>query len=127
MTVQPVTIGRGQPLAVADEMMREIGAHHLPVLEHGELVGVVSERDLRFLETIAAMDFKVDRVEDAMTQGAYAIGPDEPIENVAATMAERRLGCAVVVERGRVIGIFTTTDALDLIARGFLTKQARRS
>lgn len=99
--------------------MHDVGAHHLPVLEHGELVGIVSERDLRFLERVAAKDVDLDRVEDAMSQEAYVVGPDEPIENVAATMADRRFGCAVVVERGRVIGIFTTTDALDLIAGRF--------
>jgi acetoin utilization protein AcuB len=57
-----------------------------------------------------------------MSQEAYAVDPGEPIENVAATMAERRLDCAVVVERGRVIGIFTTTDALELVAAGFVGK-----
>ena len=60
MTPQPVTIGRKQPLAIAHRMMRAHGVRHLPVLEHGELVGVVSQRDLYFLETIRDADPEED-------------------------------------------------------------------
>jgi acetoin utilization protein AcuB len=116
MTPQPITIGRDQPLAVAHQMMREHQCRHLPVLEHGELVGVLSQRDLYFLETIAGVDLREDRVDDAMSPEAYAVAPATPLEEVAATMADRKLGCAVVMERNRVIGIFTATDALRVLA-----------
>lgn len=116
MTSQPHTIGRDQKLALAHAMMRKHGIRHLPVLEHGELVGLVTERDLYFLETIAGVDLAQDIVDDAMSPDTYAVGPDEPLEHVAAEMFERKLGSAVVVERGRVIGIFTVTDALRLLA-----------
>jgi acetoin utilization protein AcuB len=106
-------------------MMREHHIRHLPVLERGRLIGIVSQRDLYFLETLQGVDFDVDIVEDAMTQDAYAVGPEEPLEKVARTMAKERLGSAVVVERGRVIGIFTATDALDLVAHGLAQPQRR--
>jgi CBS domain-containing protein len=118
MTPQPMTIGRNQTLGVAHREMREHGIRHLPVLEHGELVGVLSQRDLYFLESIAGADLDKDPVDDAMTQDAFAVGPEVPLEQVAATMEERKLGCAVVVERDRVIGIFTATDALRVLAHG---------
>ncbi|AKV01037.1 CBS domain protein [Labilithrix luteola] len=119
MTAQPVTVGRDQPLAVAHAMMREHGCRHLPVLEHGDLVGVVSQRDLYFLETIAGVDMDTDRVDDAMSSDAYAVTPDAPVQEVAAEMAAHKYGCAVVMERGRVAGIFTATDALRVLA-GFV-------
>lgn len=119
MTAQPVTVGRDQPLAVAHAMMREHGCRHLPVLEHGDLVGVVSQRDLYFLETIAGVDMDTDRVDDAMSSDAYAVTPDASVQEVAAEMAAHKYGCAVVMERGRVAGIFTATDALRVLA-GFL-------
>jgi acetoin utilization protein AcuB len=118
MTPQPVTIGREQTLAVAHAMMREHRCRHLPVLEHGELVGVISQRDLYFLETLAGVDLVVDRVEEAMSPDAYAVGPDEPIAEVCAYMAKHKYGCAVVIERQRVIGIFTATDALRVLGAG---------
>ena len=116
MTSQPVTVGRNESLATAHELMREHQCRHLPVLEHGELVGVVTQRDLYLLETIAGVDLRQDHVDDAMSTDAYAVPPDAPLDHVAGHMAANRVGCAVVIERGRVIGIFTTTDALRVLA-----------
>lgn len=116
MTPQPVTIGRTESLATAHQLMREHSCRHLPVLEHGELVGVVTQRDLYLLETIAGVDLRADIVDEAMSNDAYAVPPDAPLEDVAASMAANRYGCAVVIERGRVIGIFTATDALRVLA-----------
>jgi len=112
MTTQPITVGRNETLETAHELMRRHGCRHLPVLEHGELVGVVTQRDLYLLETIAGVDLSEDRVDDAMSVDAYAVPPEAPLAEVSAHMAANRYGCAVVIERGRVIGIFTTTDAL---------------
>lgn len=116
MTPQPVTIGRQEPLATAHRLMRENNVRHLPVLEHGDLVGVLSQRDLLFLETLQGVALDDDVVEDAMSTDAYAITADTPIADVAREMASKRYGCAVIMERGRVAGIFTTTDALRLIS-----------
>lgn len=116
MTEQPVTVGRQQTLAVAHEMMRENRCRHLPVLEHGELVGVLTQRDLYFLETIAGVDMATDKVDDAMSSDAYAVGPDVGVQDVCAEMSRNKYGCAVVIERDRVIGIFTATDALAVLA-----------
>jgi CBS domain-containing protein len=116
MTPQPLTIGRQQTLAVAHKFMREEGVRHLPVLEHGQIVGLLTQRDLYFLETIAGVDMDADKVEDAMSPDVYKVAPDAPLSRVAANMARRRLGCAVVVERDRVTGIFTATDALRVLA-----------
>jgi acetoin utilization protein AcuB len=117
MTPQPWTIGRNQTLRTAHAMMRTHGIRHLPVLEHGQIVGVLSQRDLYFLETINGVDIESDDVNEAMSPDAYAVSPDTPLTEVASTMVERKLGCAVVLERDRVVGIFTTTDALRLLCR----------
>ena len=116
MTPQPVTIGRKESLETAHRIMRDHRIRHLPVLERGELVGVVTQRDLYFLETIRGVDLEADIVEDAMTTDTYAVAPDAPIASVAKHMARHRFGCAVVVERDKVAGIFTVTDALRLIS-----------
>lgn len=116
MSPQPITIGRDQTLGTAHKMMREHKVRHLPVLERGQLVGILSQRDLYFLETIAGVDLGTDHVDDAMTVETFAVAPTAALSEVAATMAERKYGCAVVIERGRVIGIFTATDALRVLA-----------
>lgn len=117
MTAQPVTIGRGQPLSVAHALMREHRCRHLPVLEHGDLVGVLSQRDLYLLETLAGADLAADRVDEAMSTEAFAVDPDASVVDVAREMTREKYGCAVVVERDRVVGIFTATDALALLGR----------
>lgn len=116
MTSQPFTIGRRETLETAHRLMREHRIRHLPVLERGELIGVVTQRDLYFLETIRGVDLEDDLVEDAMTTDTYAVAPDAPIGAVAKNMARHRYGCAVVLERGKVAGIFTVTDALRLVS-----------
>lgn len=117
MTAQPVTIGREQTLATAHAIMRHNGIRHLPVLEHNELVGIVTQRDLYLMESLDDVDKSLDRVDDAMSGDAYAVSPDAPLADVCAHMAARRIGCAIVVERDRVVGIFTGTDALRILAR----------
>lgn len=115
MTAQPVTIGRKELLTTADHMMRTHRIHHLPVLEHGDLVGLVSQRDLVLVESLRGVDTS-GVVEEAMSTDVYAVAPDVPIATVAKHMARNRYGSAVVMERGRVIGIFTVTDALRLVS-----------
>jgi len=115
MTPQPLTIGRGESLVTAREMMREHRCGHLPVLEHGELVGMLTKRDLDLLAD-TGVDMNADHANRAMTTDAYAVPPDAPLSDVARQMATERYGCAVIIERGRVIGIFTTTDALRVLA-----------
>ncbi len=116
MTPQPVTVGRQETLATAHRLMRSHDIRHLPVLEHGDLVGILSQRDLLLLETLRGVDIDKDLVEDAMTTDTYAVSPETPVATVARQMARKRYGCAVIMERGRVAGIFTATDALRIVA-----------
>ncbi|HVH42902.1 MAG TPA: CBS domain-containing protein [Labilithrix sp.] len=116
MTRTPHTIGSDQSLAQAHKVMREHGLRHLPVLRGGELVGILTQRDLYFLESISGVDVDLDSVADAMSPDVYSVGPNESLRDVARVMADRKLGCALVIDRGQVLGIFTVTDALRHIA-----------
>lgn len=116
MTPAPHTIGSDQKLAMAHKVMRDHALRHLPVLRGGRLVGVLTQRDLFFLETVAGVDIAIDNVTDAMSPDVYSVTPDEPLHDVVRTMADRKIGCAVVVDRGAVVGIFTATDALRHLA-----------
>jgi acetoin utilization protein AcuB len=117
MTVDPLTIGREQSLAMAHRVMREHHVRHLPVLEAGKLVGLVSQRDLHLIETLRDVDPKDTTVEEAMTMDVYITGPNAPLEEVTAVMAEHKYGSAVVVDRGKIVGLFTTIDALNALTK----------
>jgi acetoin utilization protein AcuB len=116
MTTSPHSIGRDQTLGVAHKLMREHGLRHLPVLDGGKLVGLLTQRDLYFLESIRGVDMEADRVEDGMSQDVYCVAPDARLAEVVREMAEHKYGCVVVVDAGRVVGVFTTTDAMGLLA-----------
>lgn len=112
MTHCPHTIGEDQPLRVAHEMMRRHGIRHLPVLRGGVLVGVLSQRDLYFVETLTDVDLDSVPVSDAISTETFTVSPRASLRAVAAEMADHRYGSAVVMERARVIGILATVDGM---------------
>ena len=112
MSSAPQTIGHEQTLERAHEVMRNEKIRHLPVLEGGKLVGLLSQRDLHLIETLSDVDPKDTTVAEAMSQDVYCVSPDAPLVEVAREMAEHKYGSAVVVEGPKVVGVFTTTDAL---------------
>lgn len=116
MTKTPHLIGDEQSLRTAHELMQRYGIRHLPVLHGGKLTGVVSLRDLHLVETLRDVDPATVSVEEAMTQDVYTVGPKTPLKEVVKEMADRKLGSAVVVEGTSVVGVFTTVDALDVLA-----------
>lgn len=110
MTTSPHTIGVDQPLTQAHVTMHKHKIRHLPVLQAGKLVGVLTERDLHLVETLKDVDPAKVTVEDAMTPEPYCISPQAPLDEVAAEMAEHKYGCAVVLDNGHVVGVLTTVD-----------------
>lgn len=116
MTPAPITIGRAQSLSEAARKMHEHHVRHLPVLEGGYLFGILSERDIDLVEALPDVDPDKVTVEEAMTQDPYTVRPETPVREVAAAMAEHKFGTAVIMQEGRVVGIFTTVDALRMLA-----------
>lgn len=116
MTYSPHTVNSGMPLKTARQLMKKHGVRHLPVQVAGHLVGVVSDRDLKF-----AMSFDKEGkllVDDIMTPEPYTVRPGTPLAEVVEEMATNRYGSALVQQEkgGRVIGIFTAIDGLRAIA-----------
>jgi acetoin utilization protein AcuB len=111
MTPTPQSIRADQTLSQAHLAMREYRVRHLPVLHEGKLVGIVSDRDLHLVEAFKGVDPRELTVEDAMTPRPYHVDPDTPLDEVTDAMAEHKYGCAVVMKKHKVVGIFTTTDA----------------
>jgi len=125
MTRSVHTIGTKSPLVEAHRVMNEHAIRHLPVLEGGRLVGMLSQRDLHLIETLRDVDPREVLVEEAMSQDAYAVAPEAPLAEVARTMAAHKYGSAVVARGQHVLGIFTTTDALQALDAA-LTRLSRQ-
>jgi acetoin utilization protein AcuB len=121
MTAAPHTIGRTRSLSVAAKMMRDNQIRHLPVLDGGRIVGILSERDILMIEALPGVNPTDVRVEEAMVEEVFTVAPETPVGEAIEMMIERKLGSAVVVGGERVLGVFTTIDALqafhDLLER----------
>ena len=115
MTRSPHTIGRDQTLTLAHELMNKHRIRHLPVLEGGQLVGMLSQRDLYFVESLDSSAPGEVKVEEAMTQDVFEVGQNTPLAQVVETMLEHKHGCAVVTDGGKVAGVFSTIDALSVL------------
>lgn len=116
MTPLPHSIGRDQKLATAHKMMRELGIRHLPVLEGGKVLGILSDRDLYFVEALKDVDPNRVTVEEAMTAQPYSVSPNTLLRDVVLEMAEHKYGSAVVMDHDKLIGVLTTTDLLKAFA-----------
>lgn len=113
MTPFPHTVDADAPLRLAKRVMNEHEIRHLPVARKGQLVGVLTDRDLkRALDPSLGLPPKNELfVEDVMVHGAYVVETTTPLEQVLLEMADRHIGCALVMREDRLAGIFTTTDA----------------
>ncbi len=123
MTRAPHSIGVEQTLEEAERRMSHFGVRHLPVLHGGEIVGILSDRDIALVEALPGTDPKTILVSDAMSADPYTVPSNAPLDGVAEEMAKNRYGTAVVATGEHLEGLFTTTDALRALAR-FIRKEA---
>ncbi len=117
MTMSPHTVGSDQTLHHAHAVMNDHNIRHLPVLRGGELVGMVTERDLALIEQFAEIDPRATRIEEAMSTSIYKVAPETPLDQVVAEMAAKKYGSAVVVQDRKVVGILTTVDVCAALAQ----------
>ena len=125
MTTTPHTIGSDQTIAKASALMSEYRIRHLPVLRGGHLLGVLSDRDIKLIESFRDVDASKVTVEEAMTEQPYTVAPEMPLDEVVSTMAEKKYGSAVIVQNHKVVGIFTTVDACQALAELLSTRLAK--
>ena len=123
MTAIPETISANASTASALERMQSLGVRHLPVMEGESLVGLLSHRDLQ--RTRAFLDSSPGvvgpTVGDLCTRQLLTAELTEPLDTLAANMAEHKVGSALVMDQGELIGIVTTVDlcrcVVDLVGR----------
>ena len=110
VTVEPET-GVGE----AWGLCRERNIRHLPVVEGGKLVGIVSDRDLRDVSPPRSTQDQENtlgyvRVREIMTSDVVTAHPLDTIEHAARVIYDRHFNCLPVVADGELAGIITSTD-----------------
>ena len=119
MTPFPYHIDATAKLADARLMMEEHSIRHLPVFAEGDIVGVISERDLERAH-IPGHPLREETelvVGDLCTHRPYFVDVADPLHLVLDAMAEKRLGSVLVLKEGELAGLFTAVDACRLLSK----------
>jgi CBS domain-containing protein len=126
MRSEVVTVTPATPLPQALDLMRHRGVRHLPVVEDGRLVGIVSDRDLKRAMASPATSLAVHELHDLlarlpmseiMTRAVITVPPNVPVEDAARLLALEKISALPVTLEGRLLGIVTETDVLQLVVR----------
>jgi acetoin utilization protein AcuB len=112
MTEFPYTIAIDASVASARRMMLDHSVRHLPVLDGGNLVGIISDRELDVMETIKRTTDTSTTIELAFSRVVLKFSRDEPWPNVCRKMIEKKAECALICENRKLIGVFTWIDAM---------------
>ena len=115
MTRIPMEVEQCQTVDEAIQLMRAHGIRHVPVMNGSHLKGIVSDRDLLQIRLNDKHSGK-HLLNDICQQDVLSVSPIAQVEEVAGLMLKRKVGSAVVVDGGFVVGIFTTTDALRVLS-----------
>lgn len=120
MTRHLATVDEGATVAQALRAMRRWGARHLPVTEHGHVVGVVDDRMVSCALRSGAVgeDALEQRIGDVMSRYVPQVGPGTSLARVARLLRTSRSDAVVVVdEQAHLLGLITLVDVVDAVAQ----------
>jgi CBS domain-containing membrane protein len=121
MMGSPVTLKPEDTLDLANDVISLGRIRHIPVVEDGRLVGLLSERDLMgatasqifgLKQKSKAALLKSVMIKDVMKKKVITVTSDTKIADAAHLMADKKIGCVPVMSNGALIGLLTTTDIL---------------
>jgi CBS domain-containing protein len=121
MATDVVTVDRNDDLRLVDDIMAERHIRHIPVVEDGTIVGVVSQRDVFKAQMSSTMGYgeKGQRaylhsilVKEIMAHPVITIAPEAPVTEAIDLIVEKGIGCLPVVRGQQLIGIVTKTNLL---------------
>jgi acetoin utilization protein AcuB len=115
MVPSPFSVQKHELASEALRFMREHHIHHLPVLDGERLVGIVFLPGLVLLETLEGMEATRVEVSAAICHKAYAVQEDTDLRTVVHTMAGKGYHAALVLNGEKLVGVFTTSDALHVL------------
>ncbi len=125
MTIDPDTVTPETSLREVVSLMNKMGNRQLLVVENNELVGIITDRDIRLaVNSPLVSDEPLERIEilekfsaeSCMTRDPKSVTSNTPIHKVAELLSAYKYGALPVVDNGRLMGIITVTDLLNQMA-----------
>jgi len=108
MTENPAIIAPTDTLAVARRKMDKGNFRRLPVVEKGQLVGIITDRDLR--QHVGQLEHT--RIDAVMVKPVITVAPDMLLDQAANLLVKHKVGGLPVIEGGKLVGIITAIDLL---------------
>jgi acetoin utilization protein AcuB len=112
-TPSPLTVTRDALLPEVAALMRENGFRHVPVVEHSHPIGIISERDVKLLTGVGGT--AAVSAGAVMVSHPYCVESGTPLEDVVLAMSRQKIGSVLVNDGGQIVGIFTSTDAMNAL------------
>jgi len=110
MAKKLVTTRKDATVADAINLMKKHSIRHLPVVEDGELLGWVTERDIR--EAYLASLIEQVSIGDIMIKDPITISPEANLEEAAEFLYRHGIGGLPVVDKGKLVGVITVADIM---------------
>ena len=121
MMGSPVTLKPNDTLDLANDVISLGRIRHIPIVDDGRLVGIITERDLIGAAAGKIFGLKQKKksallksvlIKEVMKKRVVTAAPDTPIKDIAHLMADKKIGGVPVVSAGALVGLVTTTDVL---------------
>jgi acetoin utilization protein AcuB len=123
MTPNPITIRPDDSLQTVMEYMNQHGCRRIPVVENGQLMGIITDRDVRLMINSPVVlrerwqdEFLLHNtpVGGCMTLDPITIAPDAPLQDAAQVMLDKKISGLPVIESetGKLVGIITVSDLM---------------
>lgn len=112
MTTVPFSIGKDASLSEASTLMHKNQIRHLPVLSNGKIEGILSNSDIKLIQSLNGVELDKLKVSDCYTSNPYMVTPETLLDVVLDEMAEKKYGCVLINDNEHLVGIFTWVDAL---------------
>jgi acetoin utilization protein AcuB len=122
MTKDPKTVSPRDTLTRAADIMREYRINHLPVVEGGKLVGILSDTDLRNASLASGPGQAAEelpgrdrRVREVMKTEVWSLTPEDSVEDALLIIRRKKFGALPVLSGDRLVGILTKIDLLNAV------------
>jgi len=112
MTVAPLSVGSDQNIDEAHKIMQGNRIRHLPVMTAGKISGMISDRDIKLALSLRGVDSSKTKIEEISSSDVFIVKSDAKLDDVVKTMADKKVGSVLIVDNNKLVGIFTTIDAL---------------
>jgi len=126
MTKNPITVDSETLVLDAQRIMKENSIRRLPVVDKGNLVGIVTQHDLLQASPSPATSLSIHelnyllakmKVKEVMKKNPITLSPDTPFEEALRFGQDKKIGSFPVMDKGKLVGIITESDIVRFLTR----------